>query len=233
MSKSEKNFYASEYIRYVPAVLHEQKNGDWRIVYYALHPQIKELTCVRVNKILKAYGKKADARRHIAEMIQHINAKLSGGWSPFFDGEDSRLYITLPDVTADFLEAKSRENRKETMRSYVSFCKMLNEWADKNAPKIYFSLFNHNYAIRFMDWNYVKKGVSNTTYNNLIKVGRALYNWATELVVNLVYSSLIRPNEIKQLKVADVHLDEKYIIVPSEKYHNSSVKNLNTNISLS
>jgi integrase len=113
-----------------------------------------------------------------------------------------------------------------------------------------------------MDHQFIKKKVSNTTYNNLLKMGKVLFNWATErcytkqnafdkikskrkdekkrtiipydvrckitqylqnenhtaieIVINLVYSSLIRPNEIKQLKIADVHLDEKYITVSSD-----------------
>lgn len=183
MSNSEKNLNSlnlSEVIRYIPAVLHEQKGKDWRIVYYALHPQSHELQKVRirVNLIKKKYPKKSDARRHCAEMIQQINAKLSGGWSPFFEGEDSRLYVPLTEVCRLFVA--ERELRTATMRSYQSFCKMLCEWADKNAPKIYCSLFNHNYAIRYMDYVYSHKKVSAVTYNNTRKMGIAMYNWAIE-----------------------------------------------------
>jgi integrase len=119
-----------------------------------------------------------------------------------------------------------------------------------------------------MDYLFVERKVGNATYNNNIKMGRALFNWAIErcytkqnafekikpkkketkkriiipkdvrqkitnhlhdsgnigmeIAVNLIYSSLIRPNEIRQLKISNVFLDEKYIIVPSEvaKNHN-------------
>jgi hypothetical protein len=64
--------------------------------YYAPHPQTKCLTRVtRAGKILKSYTKKSDARRHIAEMIQIINAKLAGGLSPFLQFENK--FLTLHD----------------------------------------------------------------------------------------------------------------------------------------
>ncbi|MDR2684664.1 MAG: hypothetical protein LBB53_04710 [Prevotellaceae bacterium] len=153
MPKSQKH-NLSEIIRYIPAYLQELPCGDWRIIYYAKHPQKEEFQHVRirVSKIKDALAKKSEARRYISEIIQTINAKLAGGWSPFFEDEDSRLYIDLRDVCKYFIEEKTKELRPATMTSYKSFCNMLCEWADKNAPKIYASLFNHNYTIRYMDY---------------------------------------------------------------------------------
>ncbi|MDR0873482.1 MAG: hypothetical protein LBN27_08490 [Prevotellaceae bacterium] len=145
MSNSQNIFHAGEITRYIPAILHEQKCGVWKIEYYALNPQTKKLQRmrIRVDKIRNAYSRKTDARRHIAEMCQMINAKLSGGWSPFFECEDARLYTTYTQVIAEFLESKSRELRPAKMRSYQSFCKMLSERLDIASPKMYFSMFNH------------------------------------------------------------------------------------------
>jgi integrase len=272
MSKPQSIFHQPDLVRYIPAVLHEHKTGVWKIEYYALHPQTHELTRVRirVNKIKDSYSRKSDARRHIAEMIQIINAKLAGGWSPFFEGEDSRLYIPLTEVCKLFLEERTRELRANTLRSYVSFCKMLTEWSETNAPKIFFSLFNHNYAVRYMDYLYNQRKVSGTTFNNQRKMGVALYNWAVEkcytkqnafdkikpkrkeqkqrviipketrqkvqdylretgntgmeIAVNLVYSSLLRPNEIRQIKIEDLNLREKYIVVKSEVAKNHKTR---------
>ena len=272
MSKPQSIFHQPDLVRYIPAVLHEHKTGVWKIEYYALHPQTHELTRVRirVNKIKDSYSRKSDARRHIAEMIQIINAKLAGGWSPFFEGEDSRLYMSLSDVCNLFIAERERELRSNTLRSYVSFCKMLTEWANKNAPKVYFSLFNHNYAIRYMDYLYNERKNSGTTYNNQRKMGVALFNWGKEkcytkqnaferikakrkeqkqriiipkeirkkvndylhetnnlgmeIVINVVYSSLLRPNELMQIKIGDLNLDGKYITVRSEVAKNHKAR---------
>ena len=279
MLKPQNLFRTGEITQYIPAVLHEQKCGQWKIEYYALNPQTKELERVRikVNKIRNAYSKKQDARRHCSEIIQQINAKLMGGWSPFFEGEDSRLYVPLKEVCELFIAERSRELRPDTMRSYSSFCKGLTEWADKNTPKIFCSMFNHNYAIRYMDFVFNQKKVSAVTYNNTRKTGIIFFNWAIEkcytkqnafdkikpkrkedkkrtiipyetrqkitdhytqtknygmlLVCNLVYSSLIRPKEIRNLKIENVNIAEKYITVPSEvaKNHKQRLSALSEN----
>jgi len=217
---------------------------------------------MRVNKIREHYARKSDARRHIAEMIQVINQKLAGGWSPFFEGENARLYEKLPDVMQKYISESKKDKRENTMRSYQSFASMLNKWVSANCKNIYCSLFNHFYAIRYMDYLYNERDVSATTYNNQLKMGRVFFNWAKErcyvkenpfehikpkakvqknrtivppeiriditkylldtgnygfaLVLNLVYSSLIRPNEIRNIQVKDVNIAEKYIVIPCE-----------------
>ena len=47
-------------------------------------------------------------------------------------------------------------------------------------------------------------------------------NIGTQILVNLVYQSLLRPKEVAEIKIKDVFLDEKYILVPAEvaKNHN-------------
>ncbi len=41
-------------------------------------------------------------------------------------------------------------------------------------------------------------------------------NVGTQLLINLVYQSLLRPKEVAEIKVKDVFLEEKYIRVPAE-----------------
>ncbi len=47
-------------------------------------------------------------------------------------------------------------------------------------------------------------------------------NIGMQVAINLIYSSLLRPKEVNELKVKNVNLDEKYILVPNEvaKNHN-------------
>ena len=172
---------ASSINGYLPAVLKEYKSR-WEIEYYVVHPQTKLLTRkqIKLNRIVSRYTRKTDARKHIAEMIITINAKLSGGWNPFFEGEDARMYEKLTVVAKVFIENRKKELRKNTIRSYDSFVNALTEWTNRNCPDIYASVFSQSQAVRYMDDLFAKKSVGVTTYNNHIKMARALFNWMKE-----------------------------------------------------
>ena len=164
------------------------------------------------------------------------------------------------------------------MRSYQSFVNQVKEWQGKNYPNLYFSMFNKSVAVRFLDFIFEKETVGARTYNNMIKIGRAVWNWAKEkcytkenpfetiklkpkqqkkriiipketrdkiteylnnqgnigfnIVCRLVYTSLIRPKEILELRIKDVNLQEKHICVPSEvaKNHKQRYSALNQEI---
>ena len=101
-----------------------------------------EITHAQANKVVAhnyRYGSKRAAKQHITQIIETLNQKLSGGWSPFFEGEDSRLYENLPSVCNKFIAEKEKILRKNTLRSYVSVTKQLILWANENYPNIYFT----------------------------------------------------------------------------------------------
>jgi hypothetical protein len=178
MSKPQKSAIQRS-IDYLPAVLHEVKCG-WRIEYYALNPSDESLKRVRVKvaRLTERYRTKKEARAHCLQIVQTINAKLAGGWSPFFNTEDARLYTKMEDVAQKFLAEKRKELRSNTLRSYQSFCKMFLEWIQ---PKdMYCGLFTKIYAVRYMDYVYNERNNGVVTYNNQIKMGRAFFNWARE-----------------------------------------------------
>lgn len=255
---------------YLPGVLRENKSG-WIIEYYVEHPTTHTLTRkqIRLKRLTSRYKSIRDARLHISKIIENLNAKLSGGWNPYFVGEDARMYEKLTTVTELFLKEKTKELRPNTMRSYNSFCFLLNDWIKKTSPGLIASMFNHLYAVKYMDHVYNNRNVNVTTYNNNIKMGRALFNWMRErcytaqnpfeqiktkpkplkkripippdvrvriikhlesqdnnflIVCKLVFSALIRPNEIRLLKVQDIHLKEKYIRVDEKISKNGKTR---------
>ena len=265
-------------INYLPAVLKENKTG-WLIEYYAQNPQTNKLKRkqIRLERLVRRYSGKREARSHCLQITNSINAKLAGGWSPFFNTEDSRLYEKLSTVAKIFLSEKKKELRENTLRSYSSFCKMLLEWSQKTAPDLYCSMFTKIWAVRYMDYIYNERNCNITTYNNQIKMGRALFNWAKERcysrenpfeliklkpkqkkqrtiippeirekikqyllkndpnflpVCELVFFSLIRPNEIKNLRVGDIDFSGKAIRVSGEiaKNHNTRHSALNEDL---
>jgi hypothetical protein len=130
-------------------MLKENLSG-WIVEYYAQNPKNNTLKRkqIRLTRIVSRYKSKREARAHATQMINTINAKLAGGWSPFFNTEDARLYTKLSVVTENFLNEKRKELRVNTLRSYQSFCKMLLEWLKED---IYCALFTKIYAIRYMD----------------------------------------------------------------------------------
>jgi integrase len=242
---------------YLPAILKEYASG-WIIEYSAEHPVTHELTRkqIRLQRIVKRYPRTKDARLHCNRIVANLNTQLAGGWNPFFEAEDARMYELLSDVIEKFLAEKKKELRKSTLRSYVSFAKILGEWVDKQTPGLICSLFTQLYSVRYMDHMYNQRNVNMTTYNNHVKMGRAMFNWLKEkcytkqnpfefvklkpkskktrviippetrrliitdleanspqllLICKLVYISLIRPSEIKLLRVGDVDLINRNI----------------------
>jgi integrase len=254
---------------YLPAVLKKYKTRGWVVEYYALHPQSKEMKRIqiRINRVCQRYATKSEAKAHALTIVNNLNAQLSGGWTPFFDNEDSRLFVKLSEVCRLFLSEYEKEKREGTMRSYRSFCKRLLEYCDKvKAKDIYASLFKRGHAVRFIDS--IQGNNSPSTYNSMIKIGRVLFNWSIDkmyvkenpfetiklkkkqkkkrtiippevrqqiseyflknnpnflTVCELVYFSLIRPNEIKNLRVGDIDFERGCVKVSGEfaKNHNT------------
>jgi integrase len=246
---------------YLPAILKENKSG-WIIEYYAEHPATHVLTRkqIRLTRLVSRYRSTKDARVHCLKMVQTINNKLSGGWNPFFEDEDARLYEKLTSVSDKFLKEKKKELRENSLRSYSSFINLLTEWVNKNNPDLFASMFNQILAVRYMDYIYNQRNVGVTTYNNQIKMGRAFFNWMLEkcytkqnpfslikskpkptktriiipadirnkiiedlqinnpeflLMCKLMFASLIRPNELRQLTINEINLSGRYLYIPA------------------
>ena len=147
---------------YLPAVLHKTKSNGWQIAFYALNPKTQKLERCRmkINRLKKRYASTKEANLHAQEILFSINQKLKGGWSPFFVGEDSRLYEKLSAVCEKFIAEGQKEKRKDTMRAYQSFVKMLNEWTVDNCKDTYCSMFSRILAVRYMDYMYNTRNVS-------------------------------------------------------------------------
>lgn len=262
------HFTTSDFTKtsYLPAVLKEYSAG-WRVEYWVTDPQNNKLVRqqFRIQRITKRFKTKREAKLFMTTVMENINSKLAGGWNPLFSQEDSRLYQPFIPVLDIFLKEKSKELRIHTIRSYTSFVKILTEWLISENLNIMCGRFNKLVAIRYMDYIYNTRNVSTITYNNHIKLGRAMFNWLLEkcyvkvnpfekikpkakgektrilipkeeraritayltekksnylIVCQLVYNSLIRPNEIKQIRLSHINLKEHYITIPGKNAKN-------------
>ena len=83
MPTSQINILSTQ--RYRPAVLVRTKT-EFYIEFYVLHPKQNTLVRkrMRLNHLRKRYKLLSDFKAMAAEMVNNINAKLVGGWSPFF-----------------------------------------------------------------------------------------------------------------------------------------------------
>jgi len=209
MSIHQKTTNNAKIVGYLPAVLKQNISG-WLIEYYCENPQTKLLTRkqIKLSRIVSRYGSKRDAKQHINQMIDTLNTKLADGWSPFFEGEDSRLYEKLLVVCEKFIAEREKTLRKNTLRSYKSVTNQIIEWSNKNYPNIYFSMFSKNVVVRFLDYIFEKNSVGTRTYNNIIKVARSLWNWSVE-------KCYTKENPFNNVKLKP-RTQKKRILVPPE-----------------
>ena len=133
---------------YLPAILKTNKSG-WLIEYYVKNPQTQELARkkIRLARLMSRYSSKTEARKHINNIIVALNMKLSTGWNPYFQGEDSRMYTPMMEVLELYKESVQKELRSTTARSYISFAGIFGEWLAKTAPNIYSSMITHTTSI--------------------------------------------------------------------------------------
>lgn len=258
--------FSPAYNNYVPAVLRHQKN-NWQVEYYVYNPVTQKLERkrFRLNRLRNHCRTLAEFRVQANNVLQTINNRLAGGWSPFGEADNVRYYTTIDDVAAAYINEKSRELKPDTLRSYKSFCHIFTEWCKKVVPRCKCIQFNRTLAVRYMDYVYLERNVSARGYNNQLKMARAFFAWAvqkcyckenpfevlktkreapkkrilipqetrqhirnyfeTELpayivVMELVFTSLLRPKEISRVQIKQINLAEQYIYMPGDKTKN-------------
>ena len=146
---------------------------------------------VKCNKIIRQSATKKIAMEKIRSMAKEINIELSNraksGSSPLIP--DNERITTIPDVICSspidtklidllgvFLAEKKKEVRKDTYRSYSSFCLQFGQFLDRWYPCLPANQFDKRVAVHFLDLKY-SADVTPRTYNNYLKLGRTLLNW--------------------------------------------------------
>ncbi|CAA0156103.1 tyrosine-type recombinase/integrase [Tenacibaculum maritimum] len=180
MSKLNRSKSAILFVDYKPAEL--RKNKDWLIVYYSKIPAKNELKRfrVRVPKISSVKERTKYAKR----MVEIINQKLQNGWSPFYENENNK-YKSVTEVFSIFFkllkkEVQDKVKRIDTLRSYSSFHTVFTNYLEEN-HSINFLLEIDNYTINcFLDYIYLKRRVSPTTYNNYLQFLKTFFSWSTQ-----------------------------------------------------
>jgi integrase len=155
-----------------------QEGNVWQIVYYATNPLTDKMERVRIKinhiKDLKQRKKYANT------LISQLNAKLYDGWNPWNEKSSPKGTVTIQKALQKFIEKKDQQLRNDSMRSYRSYNKSLNEWLIScNKQETICAKFNKSMALDFMDWIFDKK-YTNRTYNNYLNFMKGLFNWLVE-----------------------------------------------------
>ena len=175
--------------------------------------------------------------------------------------EEKRLQTPFSEVYKKYLDEALKEKRPDTIRSYSSFISILSNWLKTKTKDIKCVELKGYIISDFMDYVYNERKVSGTTYNNYVKMGRAIFAWMVDkyyiaknefanvklkkkeqksrividvktrgeiknyleqnnpnylIICKLVYNTLLRPKEIRMLRISDVLLEQKTVRVRSE-----------------
>ena len=155
-------------IDFIPAQLKENK--EWNIIYYIKDPISNKL--VRRRKRVPPHNRITERRKMAVRMVSTINKKLDHGWNPIEEDEAPRSFTSIIYAQSMFIEYVQRdvntgEKRADTLRTYKSILSNLVNWLKtNNKEKEYVMNFNTEMVGNFLDYMYLEKKVSATTYNN-------------------------------------------------------------------
>ena len=137
---------------FLPAQLKHNSHG-WYIEYQTFNPNMGKMQRFRthVNVLRNHYHRLADFKAHCNGIINTINAKLAGGWTPVGENQNARYYTPISAVINAYLAEKQDELRPDTMRSYKSFCTGFGRWVETTVPECQAILFNKVLAIRYLE----------------------------------------------------------------------------------
>lgn len=196
-------------LNYIPAVLKHQASHGWVIEYYAAD-SLGQLCrkVVRMNSMRKRFARQGDFRQHCNSVVCTINAKLAGGWTPFGEECNTRIYTPITAVIDEYLRDKANDVRPDTLINYRSFCKVFREFVDTMCPGARCDAFNKVLAVKFMDHLRDDKELQGRAYNNRLKQARALFSW----MVDRCYA---KENPFASMK-RKRETEKKRILIPAE-----------------
>jgi integrase len=185
---------------YRPARLVEGK--EWTIVYWVRHPQTGLWARQRekVNHIKEVRIRRQWSRQRVDD----LNLKLRIGWNPLRTGETAKSITLVEAALAAFISSKVRDKlEKDSMRTYRSLCGILLEWLrERQMHTLAISAINEGHARLFMDDCYMRRTLSNRTYNNYLQFYVSLWNWLKDerYVGSNVFAGLKRKKVSKEAK---------------------------------
>ena len=221
--------------QFVPAELKHNSKGWYIEYYKLNPiVQDLERVRIMMNRERKRCKTLTEFKLQTSAIILQINNQLAAGFinlqqnipaygigtQESYTGDNVRFYTPLEQVIDLYERDRCGELKETTMRSYSCFCKQFKQWVHNNCPSIAASVFSQTQANQYMEFVLVgnnSKGkksvrkkiredrVSPRTYNNNIKLARALFSWAIE-------KSYARVNPFEKLKTKKEQGKDRTII---------------------
>ena len=178
-------------LNFIPAQFYETKASSY-VGYYILNPTTNKMVRkrIKVNRL-----KTRSARRLFArQLIIEINQKLVKGWNPLLEQEAPKSFTFLQEAIRLFIISKSRELRKNSMRSYNSDTDIFLKWFNKNYSEDFYIINVTNLMILdFLNYMYFERKVSEVRHNRMLMFLHSLFEW-------FVDNGFLKRNIVKGIK---------------------------------
>lgn len=201
-------FKPTAYIEFIPPRLTQGK--EWYVSYYVRNPETGKMKRfrVKVNRYKTTKEKKEAARAICARLTE----KLSLGWNPILENVAPKADSLFFEAMDKYLSVKTKEMEENSIRSYVSYVKIIKTWLLKNgySDKMYSGMFTHSVAQAFMDSAEDDEKISPRTWNNRLSFYKNMFNW-------LVEKGYAADNVFRELKKKPKKLTKKKRQILSEE----------------
>lgn len=158
------------FLSFKPAQYHTGK--CCYVSFYVADPLTGDLSRRRIK--LDHIPKK-ERRRYAEALVNSINERLYSGWNPLAE-RLKKATVTIGQAIEQYLEAKAKGTRKDTMRSYRSFADSFSAWLKQGGVDGRFLIAIGEDTL--MDYLIsIEDGISARTYNNYVTFLRGLFEW--------------------------------------------------------
>lgn len=177
------------------------------ISFYVINP----LTNILVRRKIKLNHVKGKTERmkYGRYLVASINKKLYDGWNPFLEELNAKGNASLEQLVAEFLKVKIKDLRKDSMRSYKSFCSYFVKWLKTNGlAEKYCIFFSAEHARNLLKEIYGQEHISSKTYNNYLRFFKTLFNY-------FIQCDYIKENPFNKFEPKRADIKIRDVIPPS------------------
>lgn len=191
------------FLPFKPAVYHTGK--CCYVSFYVLDPLTGNLTRRRIKL---DHIPKNERRRYAAALVNSINEKLYSGWNPLAE-RLKKTTVTVGDAIGQYLAAKDKDTRKDTMRSYRSFADSFLTWLKNGGIDGRFLIsVGEDILLDYLED--IDGGLSARTYNNYVTFLRGLFEWCR-------HRRWISDNPASRLQTKRVDEKKRTVIPPDAR----------------
>lgn len=177
LNQKTPNTAIKEIIGYTLPELYTGK--EWYVGFYSFDPALGRM---RRKKIKINFIQGITKRRQYAEDLKRrVIDKLRKGWNPWIEVESPNAYHTFKEVLDKYRDHSAKMfkdglYRPETYTTYTSYCRVLEDWNDKeNQVAItYIYQFNKDFCVRFLEDIYIGRDNTATTRDNYLSFLQSL-----------------------------------------------------------